>query len=114
MYYYIEAKDLQGNISTSPIEAPQLKPYQFKVVALNIISATPVDEVTNVSVASDIKLIFSNSLNPATIGSQTIKVMIGTATVEGVYSYNDENNTVTFEPAEKLNEETGYNVVVTT
>ncbi len=114
VYYYIEAKDLQGNIPTSPIEAPQLKPYQFKVVALNIISAIPDDEVMNISVANDIKIVFSNAMNPATIGSQTIKVNIGTATVDGVYSYNDENKTVTFEPTERLNEETGYKVVVTT
>lgn len=112
VYYYIEGKNTGGDIITSPAKTPTSKPYQFKVVALNIVSTTPRDNAANVGVAGNIKAVFSNPMNQTTVGSQTIRVMIGTAAVDGVYSCQDK--AVIFEPTERFREETGYNVIVTT
>jgi methionine-rich copper-binding protein CopC len=72
---------------------------------LVVISATPSWNASGVATNSTIQLVFNNSLDPATVNTTTLPVMIGwngNAQIAGTYTLSTtsvSNDTVTFTPA---------------
>ncbi len=71
---------------------------------LSLLSATPANQTSNVATNTTITLVFSNSLDPATVGNSTLPVMVGwngSQQIHGAYvlgTTNVGNDTVVFTP----------------
>ncbi|MEW6680317.1 MAG: Ig-like domain-containing protein [bacterium] len=99
--YYIEAIDINNKRVTAPSMMPEVFSYKFTVVDLLVEKTIPANLSSLVSPASYIKLFFNKAINSATVGSQTIKVTLGTNTlVDGTYGY--DNGVITFNPSVSL------------
>ena len=70
--------------------------------SLSLVSTTPANNTTGVSTATTIVMNFNNSLDPATVTTTTLPVMVGwnsNQEITGTYAFSNSNKTVTFTPA---------------
>ncbi|MFZ1084781.1 MAG: Ig-like domain-containing protein [Terracidiphilus sp.] len=101
---YDEAFRLQGVIETCGASETPATSVNNNTAALVVTSATPSWSAGGVATNSTIQLVFNNSLDPATVNSTTLPVMIGwnsNAEIAGAYTFsttNVPNDTVTFTP----------------
>ena len=99
-----EAFRLQAVIETCGASETPATSVNNNTDPLVVTSATPSYSAGGVATNSNIQLVFNNSLDPATVNSTTLPVMIGwnsNAEIAGQYAFsttNVPNDTVTFTP----------------
>lgn len=79
-----------------------------------VISTTPLDLATNVSVNQKPTATFSKAMDPATLGATTFTVKQGVNPVAGAVTLDGATNTATFTPAAPLGLNLLYTATVTT
>jgi hypothetical protein len=95
---------LQAVIETCGASEIPATSVNNNTAGLVVTSATPSYGASGVATNSSIQLVFDNSLDPATVNSTTLPVLIGwnsNAEIAGAYSFsttNVSNDTVTFTP----------------
>jgi len=100
----LEAFRLQASIQTCGASETPGTSVNNNHGALVVTSATPSYSAGSVATNSTIQMVFNNSLDPATVNSTTLPVMIGwnsNAEIAGAYAFsttNVPNDTVTFTP----------------
>ncbi|HCL06745.1 MAG TPA: hypothetical protein DHW64_12650 [Chitinophagaceae bacterium] len=77
-----------------------------------VVSTTPLNNATGVSLNSPITASFNEALDPASINATTFKVMQGTTPIAGILSYTGV--TATFSPTVNLAPNTVYTATLTT
>ncbi len=77
----------------------------------NVVSISPSNSESNVSVTSSITIVFSNSVDTSTVSLSTIQISDLTG---GYFAFTNENKTVTYNPAGNLNYSKSYSVSVKT
>jgi hypothetical protein len=73
--------------------------------SLSLTSTTPANNATGVSTGTTIVMNFSNQLDPASVNTTTLPVMVGwnsNQEITGTYAFSNNNTTVTFTPAAPL------------
>jgi methionine-rich copper-binding protein CopC len=78
-----------------------------------VLSTSPEDGATEVSRDKTITVTFNEKINPETI-NQTSFSLMGSESVSGTITYNTENNTLSFDPTNRLEPATTYTGRVTT
>jgi hypothetical protein len=79
-----------------------------------VISISPANGATNVSVTTSVSVTFSEAINPTTVNASTFQLWgPGNTLVTGTVSYSSTSNTATFLPAAALATSTSYTAVVT-
>lgn len=103
----VEAKNTDG------IPLANVYTWTFNTgAAPTIISTDPADKVTNVSVNTDINVLFSQDMDPATISGSTFTFKQGNTAVAGTVALN--GSTATFTPTNALSPGLVYTGTVTT
>ena len=82
------------------------------VVGPYVISTEPVNNATNVTLNKVVKVVFNESMNPATINGTTFTVKHGQTPVEGIITY--VGKTAMFTPSNMWIAETEYTATITT
>ncbi len=80
-------------------------------VCPEVVSTTPLNAATGVSLATSITATFNEAMNPSTINALTFTVTKGTTPVAGLISYN--SMTASFFPTVSLTLNTTYTVTIT-
>ncbi len=112
------ATDAAGN----PLAAPFTSTFTTSAAAPppditppSVVSSTPVNGSTGVSITTPISITFSEPLLPATVSSSTIFLSgPGGATVGGTVSYDNSSLSAVFTPAASLQNGTSYTLNATT
>ncbi|WP_162054408.1 Ig-like domain-containing protein [Pontibacter pamirensis] len=78
-----------------------------------VLSTSPEDGATEVSREKTVTVTFNEKINPETI-NQTSFSLVGSENVPGTITYNTENNTLSFDPTNRLEPATTYTGRVTT
>ncbi|MGB7984257.1 MAG: Ig-like domain-containing protein [Terracidiphilus sp.] len=100
----LEAFRLQATIQTCGVSELPGTSVNNSHAGLVVTSATPSYSAGGVATNSTIQLVFNNPLDPATVNSTTLPVMVGwnsNAEIAGAYTFsttNVPNDTVTFTP----------------
>ncbi len=81
-------------------------------VAPSVLSVTPLNNTSAVSVSSGVTITFSEAMLEGTINSESFTVTAGTTTVPGIVTY--QGNTATFTPGWTFTGNTVYTCTVTT
>ncbi|MBI2335643.1 MAG: SBBP repeat-containing protein [Deltaproteobacteria bacterium] len=79
--------------------------------SLRVSSTNPSSDQVQVSIDSNIRVVFSEGLDSSTLNSTTLSL---SPTVSGTLSYDGSNNTATFNPDGLLAISTDYTVILTT
>ncbi len=99
--------------NTSGIPLANVYTWTFNTgAAPTIISSDPADKVTNVSVNTEINILFSQDMDPATISGSTFTVKQGNSAVAGTVVLN--GTTATFTPTNALSPGLVYTGTITT
>ena len=100
----LEGLRLQGAVETCGSSLTSGTSVNNNTASLVVTSATPSYSAGGVATNSTIQLVFNNPLDPATVNSTTLPVMVGwnsNAEIAGTYTFsttNVPNDTVTFTP----------------
>jgi ice-binding like protein/Big-like domain-containing protein len=92
--------------------------WTFTTAALTaaptVVSTTPLDLATNVSINARPTATFSQGMDPATVGATTFAVTDGVNPVSGAVTLDGATNTATFTPAAPLRANVLYTATITT
>lgn len=100
-------RPLNANVTWSFTTAAVMTPPR-------VLSNTPLNLATYVSINNRPTAVFSKAMNPATITAQTFTVQKGMVAVPGTVSLDAATNTVTFRPTAPLEVNTTYTATITT
>jgi hypothetical protein len=99
----------------SAYSSGRLKIHHGELIPPEIVLTGPEDEEVNVSVSTEIFVVFNEPLDITTITSTNFYVLDSSMNnVGGNLSYDNTSNKVMFSPNEKLNYEEPYRVILTT
>ncbi len=96
----------------SPTPQPAPTPSTGVNSAPSIASKTPGDQVTEVSINTQVTVEFNESLDPASIDEQSLMLTLQAVAVPGTANYDNTTKRLTFTPDEPLATETVYGVSV--
>jgi len=88
------------------------KKDEFTGVRPKVTSTDPISEAVSIALGSNISVLFSADMNPATMTNANFIVMKGTEVVPGVVTYSD--STAVFNPTADFSASTLYNVKIST
>ncbi|MEJ7911755.1 MAG: Ig-like domain-containing protein, partial [Chitinophagaceae bacterium] len=83
-----------------------------KGICPKVVSTTPVDGATSVSINTAVNVSFNEALNPASLNAETFTLTAGNVAVAGAYSFTGK--TATLSPTSALTPNTTYTGTITT
>lgn len=107
---YGNASDACGNFTYGEVEDYTVRFDTLDTSSPEVILTTPSNAATNIAVANDISITFSEQIDPFSINQSSVTLSSLGVNIEGNTSVNDA--VVRFEPNEPLIKETSYDVVV--
>jgi hypothetical protein len=84
------------------------------VAAPTVVSTVPANGATGVGLNAQVKVTFSQNMDPATIDTTTFIVKRGTVAIPGTVTYDVPSRTAVFTPTAPLTQNQTYNATVTT
>jgi hypothetical protein len=109
-------KDLAGNAMAAQFNSAFTTVLVADNTAPTIVSRTPGNGATGVSVGTNVSVIFSEPMQQATITTTNITLTPtgGGAAIAGTMTYDAGTNTATFDPTNDLENNKSYTITVTT
>ena len=101
-------EDIAGNPMTSSVVTTFTTGAGVDLISPTVTSTSPVNNETNVPVTAVVQVDFSERMNPITLNSQSIRLLVGGARVAGTLEVLNEGMTVQFTPNALLNPSTSY------
>jgi hypothetical protein len=92
-----QVKDAAGNALSSPL-ATTFKTKSPDVVSPKVATIVPADQSVNVAVGADVRVTFTEPIDPATISPASFHVAVSGAPIAGHFTFLDDNATVRFVP----------------
>jgi len=77
-----------------------------------VASITPASGTGNVPISSAIKVVFSETVNPATVNNSTVRILDGTTLVTATLTFDSATNTATITPVSPLSYTKTYTISV--
>ncbi|MFT6986287.1 MAG: hypothetical protein ACJAT7_002119 [Psychromonas sp.] len=84
------------------------------VTTPTVTSVTPLDEVTQVQISTNVSATFSEAMDASTINQQSVMLRAGAEAVAGSVNLDAASHTATFTPTVAFSSSTTYTVTVTT
>jgi hypothetical protein len=109
-------KDLAGNAMAAQFNSAFTTVLVADNTAPTIVSRTPGNGATSIAVGTNVSVIFSEPMQPATITTTNITLTPtgGGAAIAGTMTYDAGTNTATFNPTNDLENNKSYTITVTT
>lgn len=110
-------RDVAGNslaFAFSSTFRTSAAPPAVDVIAPTVLSSTPANGSVNVAANTQLRVSFSEPINPSTINGSTIFLSGPSGIVSGTVSYDNSTLSATFVPAATLQNNANYTLVATT